>query len=738
MTGQPAIPDPYPYLARLNPEQREAVETLDGPLLVLAGAGTGKTRVLTTRFAHLLLTGRAAPGQVLGVTFTNKAAREMRERIAAIIGRPVEGLWLGTFHALCARMLRRYAERVGLRSNFTILDTDDQLRLLKQVMEAERIDPKRWPAQGMLAEIQRWKDRALTPAAVTPSEDSGFANGRGRDLYAAYQRRLVELNAADFGDLLLHVTELLKREADVLEEAHRRFRYILVDEYQDTNLIQYLWLRLLAQKHRNICCVGDDDQSIYSWRGAEIENILRFERDFPGAKIVRLERNYRSTAPILAAASALIAHNEGRLGKTLRPAGTGGEGEKVEVHALWDSEEEARAVGSRIEALRREGHALAEIAILVRAGFQTRAFEERMITLGIPYRVIGGLRFYERAEIRDAMAYMRVLHQPADDLAFERIVNVPKRGLGDAALRVLHETARREAVPLARAAERVAQSDALKGRPRAALAQLLRDVERWRAMLDREGHVATVAAMLDESGYTEMWRQDKSPEAPGRLDNLRELLRAIADFDTLAGFLEHVALVMENDEAAEGDRVSLMTLHAAKGLEFDTVFLPGWEEGLFPNQRALDEGGAKSLEEERRLAYVGLTRARRRAIVSWAANRRIYANWQSCIPSRFLEELPEEHVARAIAPSVAMRAADAAGSVFPAVGFGGARSGRVIDAGAWEVAPRPERADRFSVGDRVFHQKFGYGTVQGVDDDKLDVAFPTGVKRILDRFVERA
>jgi DNA helicase-2/ATP-dependent DNA helicase PcrA len=422
----------------------------------------------------------------------------------------------------------------------------------------------------------------------------------------------------------------------------------------------------------------------------------------------------------------------------LRPAGASTEGEKVEVSALWDSEEEARMVGSRIESLRRDGHALAEMAILVRAGFQTRAFEERLITLGIPYRVIGGLRFYERAEIRDAMAYMRVLHQPADDLAFERIINVPKRGLGDAAMRVLHDVARREAVPLTLAADRVAQSDALKGRPRAALAQLLRDFERWRAMLDREGHVATVAAMLDESGYTEMWRQDRSPEAPGRLDNLRELLRALADFETLAGFLEHVALVMENDEAAEGDRVSLMTLHAAKGLEFDTVFLPGWEEGLFPNQRALDEGGTKALEEERRLAYVGLTRARRRAIVSWAANRRIYANWQSCIPSRFLAELPEEHVSRTTAPSVAMRATASAAPVFPAIGFGGARHGRVIEAGAWEVEPRPERSERFARGDRVFHQKFGYGTVQGVDDDKLDVAFRMGVKRILDRFVEKA
>ncbi|MFQ3622214.1 MAG: UvrD-helicase domain-containing protein [Acetobacteraceae bacterium] len=738
MTSEAAAPAPYDYLARLNPEQREAVETLDGPLLVLAGAGTGKTRVLTTRFAHLLLTGHAAPGQVLAVTFTNKAAREMRERIAALIGRPVEGLWLGTFHALCARLLRRHAARVGLTPSFTILDADDQLRLLKQVMEAERIDPKRWPPQQLLAELQRWKDRGLTPAAVTAAEEGGLADGRARALYAAYQARLVALNAADFGDLLLHVTELLRRDPEVLDEAHRRFRYILVDEYQDTNLIQYLWLRLLAQKHANICCVGDDDQSIYSWRGAEIENILRFERDFPGARIIRLERNYRSTAPILAAASALIAHNEGRLGKTLRAAAQGAElGERVEVHALWDSEEEARMVGARIEALRRQGHAYAEIAVLVRAGFQTRAVEERLIVLGVPYRIVGGPRFYERQEIRDALAYLRLLAQPADDLAFERIVNVPKRGLGEGALRLLHETARRDGVPLALAAASVARSEALKGRPRAALAGLLRDLDRWRDMLGREGHVATAAAMLDESGYTEMWRRDTSPDAPGRLDNLRELLRALADFETLQGFLEHVALVMENDEAAEGDRVSVMTLHAAKGLEFDTVFLPGWEEGVFPNQRALDEGGARSLEEERRLAYVGLTRARRRAIVSWAANRRIYANWQSSIPSRFLEELPEEQVSRATAPQLAQRRADAVSSVFPAVGFGGARRGRVIEAGAWEIPERPPSAERFAAGDRVFHDKFGYGTVRAVEDDRLDIEFGTGTKRLLDRFVRR-
>ncbi len=731
-------PDPYPYLARLNPEQREAVETLEGPLLVLAGAGTGKTRVLTARFAHLLLTGRAAPGEVLAVTFTNKAAREMRERIAAMIGRPVEGLWLGTFHALCVRMLRRHAERVGLRANFTILDTDDQLRLLKQVMDAANVDQKRWPAQGLMAMIQRWKDRGLTPAAVTPAEDSDFAGGRASALYADYQARLASLNAADFGDLLLHVVTILQREPEILAEYHRRFRYLLVDEYQDTNTVQYLWLRLLAQKHRNICCVGDDDQSIYSWRGAEVENILRFERDFPGSRIVRLERNYRSTRPILGAAAALIAQNEGRLGKTLRPGREDAEGEKVEVHALWDSEEEARMVGARIEALRLDGHALSEIAVLVRTGAQTRAFEERMITLGIPYRVVGGLRFYERAEIRDAMAYLRLLAQPSDDLAFERIVNTPRRGVGDTALRAIHAAARERGLPLSLAAEALVGTEVLKGKARPALAQFFRDLSRWRAMLGRDGHVATAAAMLDESGYTDMWRNDPSPEAPGRLDNLRELVRALADFETLEGFLEHVSLVMENDEAAEADRVTLMTLHAAKGLEFDTVFLPGWEEGLFPNQRALDEGGTKSLEEERRLAYVGLTRARRRAIVSWAANRRIYASWQSSIPSRFVSELPEEHVARVAAPGLqAARTAEPASSLFPAIGFGGARRGRVIEAGAWEITPRPERADRIPLGARVFHQKFGYGTVKGVDDDKLDVEFSTGMKRILDRFVER-
>jgi ATP-dependent DNA helicase UvrD/PcrA len=725
------------YLIRLNPEQRDAVETLEGPLLVLAGAGTGKTRVLTTRFAHILLTGRAYPSQVLAVTFTNKAAREMRERVGAILGRPVEGLWLGTFHALCARMLRRHAEQVGLARNFTILDTDDQLRLLKQVMEAQRLDTKRWPPPALMAVIQRWKDRGLTPVRVTAAEDIDFAAGRARALYAAYQERLRALNATDFGDLPLHMTELLRDQQDILAQYHRTFRYILVDEYQDTNLVQYLWLRLLAQQHKNICCVGDDDQSIYSWRGAEVENILRFEHDFPGAKIVRLEANYRSTAPILAAASALIAHNEGRLGKTLRPGRQDATGERVAVVGLWDSDEEARMVGDRIESLRRDGEPLAEMAILVRAGFQTRAFEERLITLNVPYRVIGGVRFYERQEVRDAIAYMRLVVQPADDLAFERIVNVPRRGVGEVALRTMHEAARAEGVPLMDAAARLVASGGLKGRVKEQLDALLRGFLRWRTLLETEGHVVTVATVLDESGYTEMWQQDKSPEAPGRLENLKELVRALADFETLSGFLDHVSLVMESDEAAEGDRVSLMTLHAAKGLEFDTVFLPGWEEGLFPNQRALDEGGVKSLEEERRLAYVGLTRARRRAIVSHAANRRIYANWQSSIPSRFIDELPDADVERtgsaALARDARLLAATAFSGQFPLV----ARRTRTID--AWEQPARPSRTEAIPVGARVFHQKFGYGTVRAAEDDRLDVAFDkAGDKRVLDRFVEKA
>ena len=711
------------YLDGLNQAQRDAVEATEGPVLVLAGAGTGKTRVLTTRFAHILLSRRAFPNQILTVTFTNKAAREMRERVGRILGEPAEGLWLGTFHALGARMLRRFADRVGLQSNFSILDSDDQLRLLKQVMEAARIDVKRWPANALMSQIQKWKDKGFLPGEIPMADSTDFAGGKAEQLYRAYQDRLKALNAADFGDLLLLTVSLLKKDPEVLATYQKMFKYILVDEYQDTNLVQYYWLRLLAQSHKNICCVGDDDQSIYSWRGAEIENILKFERDFPGAKIVKLEANYRSTAPILAAASYLIAHNNGRLGKTLHAGRADATGDNVEVVALWDSEEEARMIGGRVEAYRRNGDSLAEMAILVRAGFQTRAFEERMILLGIPYRIIGGLRFYERAEIRDAVAYLRVLVQPADDLAFERIVNLPKRGIGDTSLRAMHDKSRTAQVSLYEATALLVNEGGFKGKLRETVRALLQNFDHWRAMLEREGHVTTLETMLDESGYIGMWKADKSPDAPGRLENLKELIRALADFESLLAFLEHVSLVMENEENSDDAKLSMMTLHGAKGLEFDTVFLPGWEEGVFPNQRALDEGGNKSLEEERRLAYVGITRARHRAIITHAARRRTYAGWQDSIPSRFIEELPEEFITHTGSAAVNQQPRWGAPVSFP------------VQARA---PAKPPASTKIPVGAKVFHQKFGYGIVLATEGDRLDIDFETsGEKRVLSNFVER-
>jgi DNA helicase-2/ATP-dependent DNA helicase PcrA len=672
------------YLADLNPEQRLAVETLDGPVLVLAGAGTGKTRVLTVRIAHILATGRARPNEILAVTFTNKAAREMKARVGEIVGGVVEGMpWLGTFHSIGVKILRRHAELIGLKPDFTILDVDDQVRLMKQLLDAENIDEKRWPARVLATLIDGWKNRGLAPEQVPAGEAGVFANGKGLKLYKAYQERLKILNAADFGDLLLENIRLFREQTEVLRQYQARFRYILVDEYQDTNVAQYLWLRLLAQRtpviparreaanpqsittsagdmdsglapegpprndavsngNKNICCVGDDDQSIYGWRGAEVDNILRFEHDFPGATVIRLERNYRSTGHILAAASHLIAYNEGRLGKTLRTDDV--PGEKVSVTGAWDSEEEARAIGEEIEQLQREGHALNEIAILVRASFQMREFEDRFVTLGLPYRVIGGPRFYERAEIRDALAYLRLVNSPADDLAFERIVNVPKRGLGDATVQMLHDHARKRRVPLVDAARAVIETDELKPKPRGALRGFLLSVDRWRKQRDSLPHTQLAEIILDECGYTEMWQKDRSADAAGRLENLKELIRSMEEFENLQGFLEHISLVMDNEKAAEADAVNIMTLHAAKGLEFNTVFLPGWEEGVFPNQRALDDQGRAGLEEERRLGHVGLTRARKRAKIYFATNRRMHGLWQTNIPSRFLDELPEENV----------------------------------------------------------------------------------------------
>ena len=839
------------YLAGLNAEQRLAVETLDGPVLVLAGAGTGKTRVLTVRIAHILATGRARPGEILAVTFTNKAAREMKGRVGEIVGQVVEGMpWLGTFHSIGVKILRRHAELVGLKPDFTILDVDDQIRLLKQLLDAEKIDEKRWPARVLASLIDGWKNCGLTPDQVPAGEAGVFANGKGLKLYRAYQERLKILNAADFGDLLLENIRLFREQPEVLRQYQARFKFILVDEYQDTNVAQYLWLRLLAQRTmatagpnitsplrgeaversepgegkpsfsetldpspgallrtapsspqrgeakeqavaqlaaKNICCVGDDDQSIYGWRGAEVDNILRFEHDFPGAKVIRLERNYRSTGHILAAASHLIAHNEGRLGKTLRTDDV--DGEKVTVTGAWDSEEEARAIGEEIEQLQRAGHSLNEIAILVRASFQMREFEDRFVTLGLPYRVIGGPRFYERAEIRDALGYLRLINSPSDDLAFERIVNVPKRGLGDATVQLLHDHARKSRVPLTDAARAVIETDELKPKPRGALRGLLESFDRWRKQRDNLPHTQLAEIVLDESGYTEMWQKDRSADAAGRLENLKELIRSMDEFENLQGFLEHISLVMDNEKAAEADAVNIMTLHAAKGLEFNTVFLPGWEEGVFPNQRALDDQGRAGLEEERRLGHVGLTRARRRAKIYFATNRRMHGLWQTNIPSRFLDELPEENVEvtesqggfggyggygasrfdattsfgsnystpgwqRAQAKRDRNGFSDGADNSYePDHGSGGddsshlspAGRGRSSEARSGEgarrsgsgastrrlpltiegelVAKSTGTISAFTPGDRVFHLKFGNGNVTAIDGNKLTIQF---------------
>jgi DNA helicase-2/ATP-dependent DNA helicase PcrA len=842
------------YLAGLNPEQREAVETLDGPVLVLAGAGTGKTRVLTCRIAHILSQGRARPGEILSVTFTNKAAREMKLRLGQMLGQAVEGMpWLGTFHSIGGRILRSHAELVQLKSNFTVLDVDDQIRLLKQLLQADNIDDKRWPARMLAGLIDGWKNRGLTPSQVPPGEAAIFGNGRGGKLYAIYQERLKILNAADFGDLLLENIRLFREHPDVLRQYQNRFKFILVDEYQDTNVAQYLWLRLLSQAPakpgvplsaiipghasfpsplvgegaeppreaplheeapspgasfhspppsptggegkeatppappKNICCVGDDDQSIYGWRGAEVDNILRFEHDFPGAKVIRLERNYRSTGHILAAASHLIAHNEGRLGKTLRTEDV--DGEKVTVTGSWDSEEEARAIGEEIEELQRAGHKLNDIAILVRASFQMREFEDRFVTLGLPYRVIGGPRFYERAEIRDALAYLRVINSPADDLAFERIVNVPKRGLGDATVQMLHDHARKRRIPLSEAARAVVETDELKPKARGSLRELIVSFDRWRAQRDVTSHTELAEIVLDESGYTEMWQKDRSADAAGRLENLKELVRSMEEFENLQGFLEHISLVMDRDGGAEDDAVSLMTLHSAKGLEFDNVFLPGWEEGLFPSQRTLDEQGRAGLEEERRLAHVGITRARRRAKLYFATNRRIDGTWSTTIPSRFLDELPAPNVeiteskggsgwggSGGYGPS-RFDNVESFGSSYSTPGWQRAQANRArgqggrngqagggfnesqspfsssrSDAGGFSrnkrgpmtiegelVAKSTGTASEFSLDDRVFHQKFGYGQVVKIDGNKLTIAFEkAGEKKVVDSFVERA
>ena len=755
-----------PYLDELNAAQREAVEALDGPVLMLAGAGTGKTKALTARVVHLLSTGRARPNEILSVTFTNKAAREMKNRVARLLGQAVEGVpWLGTFHAICVKLLRRHAELVGLKSNFTILDTDDQIRLLKQLVVAAGIDEKRWPARQLAHVIDGWKNRAWTPDNI-PAAEHGAFNNQGVEIYEQYQERLKTLNAADFGDLLLHVVWIFQNHDDVLAQYQQWFKYILVDEYQDTNVAQYLWLRLLAQGHKNICCVGDDDQSIYGWRGAEVGNILRFEKDFPGAKVVRLEQNYRSTPHILAAASGVIAGNEGRLGKTLFTNVE--EGEKVRLIGHWDGDEEARWIGEEIESLQRgtrglHPFGLESVAILVRASHQMRAFEDRFLTIGLPYRVIGGPRFYERMEIRDAMAYFRLAVSPENDLAFERIVNTPKRGLGDKAQQKIQMAARSNGVSLVEGAKILLNAKGLTGKGAKELEKLVLGLERWHGMV-RAGvsHIEIAEQALDESGYTQHWQNEKTPEAPGRLENLKELVKALENFENLQGFLEHVSLIMDNESDQDEEKVSIMTLHGSKGLEFPAVFLPGWEEGLFPSQRSMDETGLKGLEEERRLAYVGITRAEELATISFAGNRLVYGQWQSQMPSRFIDELPAEHVEVLTPPGLygGGFGAAAAGMGEPvqsnlqetaaeADGYNSPGWKRLQKRSQHRGMSQPSEArnmvidmsavSTFAVGDRVFHQKFGYGAVTAIEGDKLDIAFDkAGDKKVVANYITAA
>jgi len=746
---------PMPYLNELNPAQREAVEALDGPVLMLAGAGTGKTKALTCRIVHLLTTSRARPNEILSVTFTNKAAREMKLRVAGLLGQVVEGMpWMGTFHSISVKVLRHHAELVGLKSNFTILDSDDQIRLLKQLIAVSNIDDKRWPARQLAGIIDQWKNRACLPEKVPSSEANAF-NSMGTELYAQYQIRLKELNAVDFGDLLLHTVTIFQTNQDILEQYQRWFKYILVDEYQDTNVAQYLWLRLLAGAHKNICCVGDDDQSIYGWRGAEVGNILRFEKDFPGAKVVRLEQNYRSTPHILAAASGVIAGNEGRLGKELWTDMS--DGEKVRLIGHWDGEEEARWIGEEIEATQRgmSGFGLDDMAILVRASHQMRAFEDRFLTIGLPYRVIGGPRFYERLEIRDAMAYFRIVTSPDDDLAFERIVNTPKRGLGDKAQQKIQVMARSNGVSLLEGARLLLEAKQISGKGALELGRLLDGISRWGRMAgdSAASHTELAEIILDEAGYTEMWQNDKTPGAPGRLENLKELVKALEEFENLQGFLEHVSLVMDNGNEEAGEKVSVMTLHGAKGLEFPVVFLPGWEDGLFPSQRSMDESGLKGLEEERRLAYVGITRSERICTISFAGNRRVFGQWQSSMPSRFIDELPEAHIEILTPPGLygggygaaAMSSGlDVAAS--QADGYNSPGWKRLQVRSAERPLAQPKDAVRMTIdataisshtiGDRVFHQKFGYGVISSIERDKLEIVFDkAGTKKILARFV---
>jgi len=716
------------YFRDLNTEQKEAVETIKGPLLVLAGAGTGKTKVLTTRLANLLYSKVAHPSEICAVTFTNKAANEMRLRVEKMLNKSLAGWWLGTFHSIAARILRSNAELVSLKTTFTIIDTDDQIRLIKQILSAENIDDKRWPARSLLAIIQRWKDMGLNPNEIKNSFHLGtdFANNQSIRLYKIYQQRLITLNAVDFGDLLLHVITIFKENEDIKKLYQNKFKYILVDEFQDTNASQYYWLQTLSHKHQNLCAVGDDDQSIYSWRGADVNNILNFEKDFPKAKIIKLEKNYRSTGNILEAASHLISHNKSRLGKTLW---TDYEmGNTLNVRTVYDGQEEARAISDEIESYQREKKSLNDIAILVRASFQTRNFEERFLKIGLPYQVIGGLRFYERSEIRDAIAYLRLLHSPDDQLAFERIINKPKRGLGNTTISIIEKYSRSMNISLEIAARRLCETDEITSKASSSIRIFFKNLDRWREKSKNIRLNVLMETILDDSGYTDMLKKDRSIEAPGRLDNLKELINALDEFESLSNFLEHIQLVMDGTTNDNHETAKIMTLHSAKGLEFPIVFLPGWEDGLFPNQRSIDENGSEGLEEERRLAYVGITRARKDIWIFNATSRLTHGQWVDCIPSRFIEELPKKNINEMASYSEKY-------NDYPSSFASQWQQNNKIPI---TKTDSNEKKGNFQLKERIFHQKFGYGKITDIDADRVTVDFEkTDKKKLLISFIEK-
>jgi len=634
----------FEYLKNLNEAQKEAVLYLDGPLLIVAGAGSGKTKVLTSRIAHIIKEKKAFPNQVLAVTFTNKAAKEMHNRVSSILKKEAVGLsWLGTFHSVCAKLLRKHAPAAGLNSNFTIIDTDDQIRLIKNICKSENIDIKQLAPKYILSIIDRWKNKGYFPNQVIINKKDIYEK-TVLPLYKIYQQKLLDLNACDFGDLILHCVNILENNLDINKIYSNNFKYIMVDEYQDTNFIQSKWLNLLAKKHKNICCVGDDDQSIYSWRGAEIKNFLEFDQIYEKSKVIRLEKNYRSSQNILSVASNLIANNQNRVGKTLKT--TMEEGELVKLNCFKNGKDEAIGISDEIEKKLKKKYSLNNISILVRAIFQTREFEERFLKIGLPYRILGGIKFYERAEIKDCVAYLRLIHQDKDDLAFDRIVNNPKRSIGESTIKQIHEFSKKNSLSLELASKKLIELNLIKPKTKIGLNSFLNFVAKWRndLIIKKINHIKLLQNVLDESGYSAMLKNKKDLENENRLENIKELLSAMKEFDNLESFLEHVALATSIDQDWEGEKVNLMTMHGSKGLEFDVVFLPGWEEGLFPHQKSIEEKGQNGLEEERRLAYVGLTRAKKIAFVSFSLNRFFQGDWIDNIASRFVDELPEKNL----------------------------------------------------------------------------------------------